>query len=218
MNQETHNIQQPLWAKIVSNVFTPLLVPTYCLILAMWLSPLSQVPEDVRLWATFIILLLTGAIPMSAIMTLMRIGKVSDIDISNRSQRYIPVLFLTICYMLAAFYLYRSQAYDWLVMLYAAGAALCVVVLCTLHTIKISGHAGSMAIMTALMLYMCRTYPDDGYLLPWVCGTFVLSGVVCAARLRLKCHSPAEILTGYVLGLAMAMAFMYLGPKIIPLL
>ena len=59
------------WAQILSDVFSPLLTPTYAMIMAMWLTPMRVLPESTRLMATAIVAVLTAVIPCLAIVVLV---------------------------------------------------------------------------------------------------------------------------------------------------
>ena len=52
-------------AQIVSDVFSPLLAPTYCMAMAMWITPLQILPESTRMGATLGVAIITGAIPLA---------------------------------------------------------------------------------------------------------------------------------------------------------
>ena len=50
-------------ARYVSAVFSPLLIPTYAVAMAMWITPLQALPERNRMIATLGVFVITGIIP-----------------------------------------------------------------------------------------------------------------------------------------------------------
>ena len=87
MTETTHKTPATIAAHILSDLFSPLLAPTYAMIAAMWLTRLHYLPLGTRIWATAGITVICALIPLVVIGILMRRGKVSDMSISNRRQR-----------------------------------------------------------------------------------------------------------------------------------
>ena len=77
-------------AHIISDVFCPLLTPTYAMIVAMCLTRLSFLPGGIRLWTTLGIFGITCMLPLVFILILLRTGRVSDMSISNPRHRRAP--------------------------------------------------------------------------------------------------------------------------------
>ena len=71
-------------AQILSDFFSPIVVPTYGTALALWITPLSILPERIRFGVMAMIALITAVIPTATIVTMIRLGRVSDMSISNR--------------------------------------------------------------------------------------------------------------------------------------
>ena len=66
-------------AQIISDTFMPLLIPVYCMAIAMWITPLQVLPERTRIGATLGVAIITTAIPMALLLLLMRAGRISDV-------------------------------------------------------------------------------------------------------------------------------------------
>lgn len=103
-------------ARYVSAVFSPLLIPTYAVAMAMWITPLNTTPENVRFVACVLVLFITGGIPMAMLLTLLRLGRITDVDISDRRQRTLPTLLISLCYVAAGLYIWRISAPWWMIM------------------------------------------------------------------------------------------------------
>ena len=88
-------------SQIISSIFTPLLVPTYAMILASFLSMLVVLPSKV-LWTTIAItFVLTCVIPFAGIIGLYKSGVVNDPGLNSRSERSIPYILIILCYLLS---------------------------------------------------------------------------------------------------------------------
>ena len=77
-------------AQVLSDMFSPIVLPIYMMAVAMWVSPLVAVPEKTRFVMTGVVAALTAVIPTAVILALKRLGKVKDVSLSSRSERMIP--------------------------------------------------------------------------------------------------------------------------------
>lgn len=191
----------PRWARIMSAIFSPILIPTYCMIMAMWLTSLSELPESTRFGATVVVFLLTGITPMVTILTLIKMGWISEFDIPTRNQRYFPTAITIVCFGLTAYYLYCSMAPVWLVMIIISGCVSSLLLLLFNTFYKVSGHALGMGTMTGVVCFLAAHGLSDMRLTPWIIAIILLSGLVGSARLALDRHTPGQIALGYVIGL-----------------
>lgn len=214
---------EPGWARIVSAVFSPILVPTYSMILALWLTDLSTLPESVRLGAATVVFLITGIAPMVVILTLIRLGYVDEFDIPRRRQRYFPTVVMVLCYLGAALYIYRAMAPVWLVMLFVSGGVSSLLLLAMNAITKVSGHSLAMGTMLGMMIYIAAHGLADVWVTPWVVCVILLTGLTGSARLALDRHTPLQVALGVLTGVIVTYAVMSLelfhrlSPEISPL-
>lgn len=192
-------------AHILSDVFMPLFVPTYGMIIAMWFTPLQYLPLSTRIWSTAAIALMTAIIPMIVIGSLMKMGKVSDPSISNPKQRTIPYLTSIICYAASAIYLMSLHAEYWLTAFYAGAGVVSLLSLIITSRWKISAHTGAVGGLAAIIFWLGRA----GYLenpLLWVSGAFMLVGLIAWSRLYLERHTLLQVFAGAVMSFAIEYA------------
>lgn len=202
-NSETPQISKSVKvaSQIVSDVFVPLLVPTYGMAVAMWLTSLRTLPENNRLYVTIFVAVLTGVIPMAYIFAMQRMGKISDNAISNRSQRPWPMLVTMLCYFVTAFLLGRMRAPGWL-QLFFFGAALATLIAAVITTFwKISAHATSIGGFVGLLLWLAVAGIADVNAMVLITVGIVIAGAVCTARLVLGRHTLGQVTAGFFLGL-----------------
>lgn len=199
---------RPRWAQIVSDVFSPLLIPTYGMALAMWITPLRAVPESSRLMATLVVAVMTALIPFGAIMILMRLGKVSDAPITNLRERLLPYTIAIVCYCAAAWMVRAIGAPLWLTMFFC-GAAFATAVSLIITTVwKISAHSTAVGGLVGMMLWFTVSGLADVHSMIWLSVVIVIAGLVGTSRLLLGRHTLWQVLAGLALGAASCFAAM----------
>ncbi|MDE6137752.1 MAG: phosphatase PAP2 family protein [Muribaculaceae bacterium] len=187
-------------AQIVSDVFSPLLAPTYCMAMAMWITPLQILPESTRMGATLGVAIITGAIPLCLLLLLFHTGRIADMCISRRSERTVPMIIAVLAYIGAAVYLGILHAPMWLRCFFYGAAASTVIALFVNLRWKISAHAIAIGGMAGMMLWLTATGLATVNAMIWLTGAIILGGIVGSARLVLERHTPAQVMTGWLLG------------------
>lgn len=91
-------------ARCLSILFSPLLMGTYGIILTMWLSYLCYSPMKARLIVIAVTFVATCAIPVIAIFLLNRLGVVKNPTLNDRTDRTVPYVICTLCYIAVAIY------------------------------------------------------------------------------------------------------------------
>ncbi len=187
-------------SKYISAIFSPLLMPTYCIALAMWLTVLSEMPEYTRLTISVVILFITALIPMAMILGLIKAGRVSNLDITDRRQRVIPVTATALCYVAAVIYLHRINAPDWMCMIFVGAFAAGVICALISPWWKISAHGCAAGGLIGLMLRFAVSDLGIYPMIWWIAGVIVLGGIIGVARMALKSHTPTQFFVGEIVG------------------
>ncbi len=187
-------------ARIISIIFSPYLVPTYGILLGLFLTPLVILPLSIRIGSVFLILLFTGLLPMSVIVGMVRFGIISNRSLDNRKDRTFPYLAALLLYGAALVYLYRASAPDWLLnFMFGGTIALMIVSIVNLKW-KISAHMTAVGglLMFVLLLtgYRLTIYP---MMLPLLL-VILICGMVGVARLGLEKHTLSQVAAGFVCG------------------
>lgn len=188
------------WAQILSDVFSPLLVPTYGMALAMWITPLRTVPESARLIATLLVAAVTGLIPLLTISLLRYFKLIDDNAVSNRRQRPLPMSVAIICYVGAGFMLGKLGAPMWLRMFFWGGALSTLLALLITFKWKISAHTTALGGLVGMMLRMAVMGLADVNVMILLTIGFVLTGTIATTRLLLGRHTLAQTVCGALLG------------------
>lgn len=203
MNSTTPTAPRPILeraAQIVSDVLSPLAVPTYCMAMAMWITPLQILPERTRMGATLGVAFITGILPLCVLLLMLRAGMVADLSLSRRRQRLIPMLVTIVAYLGAALYLHLLHAPVWLTAFFiGASVATAVAALITISW-KISAHGCAMGGMAGMMLWLAAARMATVNAMLWLSIVIVLGGIVGSSRLILDRHTPAQVACGWLLG------------------
>ena len=187
-------------AQVVSDLFSPIVLPAYMMALALWITPLVVLPEKVRFVTMGIVVVLTAIVPTAVILTLIKMGKASDVSLSSRSERTIPYVVTIACYLATALFLKKIAFPHWLAAFYIGAAAASIIASLITLRWKISAHGSAVGGFAAAMIWLAA----NGMLLIgakwWVCGVILICGLVGSARLILKRHTPAQVYAGIALG------------------
>lgn len=197
---DTASSNSPRWAQLLSDLFSPLLVPTYGMALAMWITPLRTVPEGARLLSTLIVAVITGLVPLLTIALLKHFKLVSDNSISRRNQRPLPMSVAIVCYTAAGFVLGMLGAPLWLKMFFWGAAAATLIALLITFRWKISAHATALGGLTGMMLRMAVMGIADVNVMILITIGIMLTGIVATTRMILGRHTLAQTVCGALLG------------------
>lgn len=200
--------RSPFWAQLLSDVCSPILIPTYATTLTMWVTPLRAVPERHRVIAIILIFIITGLIPVVCISVLIKLGMVSDRAVSNRRQRFIPMTVATVCYFAAGIFM-GSLGAPWWMRMFFYGAALATIIDCIISFWwKISAHTTSVGGLVGMMLWLAVTDIADVNTMIMLSVGILLCGAMCTARLVLHRHTMAQTLAGLGVGIGCVFGLM----------
>ncbi len=187
-------------AQVISDVFSPIVMPTYMMALAMWITPLVIIPERVRFATMGIIAALTAILPVAAIFALIKLGKVGDVSISNPKERLLPYSISIVCYIAAILFLRSIHVPLWLSNFYIGAAVAALLASAITLRWKISAHGSAVGGFAAGLYWMAVHNLLLSGSLYWVAGGILLCGLVGTSRLILGRHTPAQVFAGFALG------------------
>lgn len=187
-------------ASALSIIFSPLLMATYGVALAMVLSFLCFIPTATKLTVILETFLATTAIPVIGIFILSRLKVISDPKLNERRDRTFPYLIETACFIGLAVYLNHINAPAWLSLFLIGGAVALVVLTVVNRWWKISGHATGMGGLCALVFYLMLS-GNSIYDLQWeFLVAVLLAGLVCSSRVILGRHTLGQVTSGFFNG------------------
>lgn len=199
-------------ANFLSTIFSPLLMPTYGIFLALWVSVLCLLPFGTRISVLLMCMGITCILPLIFLSVLRHFKLVRDLQVNVREQRLYPYLFAVLCFLIAAYYLYYHHSPQWLVM-FMVGSAITVLLLTLINLKwKISAHAAGAGGVIAL-IYQIHVMGLSAFDLLWLlCLTIIVAGLVGSSRLALRRHDLWQVLAGVVLGfLCVSLTMRFLG-------
>lgn len=187
-------------ARFFSALLSPLIIPTIGIALSMWLTWLYFLPVEALIGVISMAFVFTFLMPLSAIMLLMRLGKISGFALKERRERAYPYILIILSYLGYACYLANINAPMWLT-LFMFGAAFAAIVSCIVNIWwKISIHAASVAGILALFIRIHADSLNRCGMLGIVSVTILLLGIIASSRLVLNRHSLAQVLAGSLNG------------------
>ena len=188
-------------SRFASAMLSPLLMPTYGVLIALWCSYLSAYDVGLRVTILLVVMGITCVLPMCFIATLYHYKVITEKNLVKRQERLWPYAFAVVCYAAAAYYMHtRVHAPRWVVM-FCAGCALTVLTsaLVSLRW-KISAHMAGMAGIVAL-IYNMHVLVTEAFNLLWVLIVAVaLCGILGSARIILGRHTLGQVLAGTLNG------------------
>lgn len=193
------------FASIISTVFSPLLVPTYAVWLALSVTVLAAAPAADRPKVVLGVFLLTCLMPALLIVAMWKLGFVSEPGLNKRTERTIPYLITIAGYVLAAFFLVRVNAPLWLTAFLGGAALAALISMIVNRWWKISAHmagvGGLLGLVSAIAVGPWTITP----MIWWVAVAVLVCGLTGTARLILHRHTLAQVAAGFVNGLLCVM-------------
>lgn len=189
-------------ANFLSTALSPLLMPTYGVFLALWVSVLCLLTYGTRVSVLLVCMGITCIVPLIFLSVLRHFKLVKDLHVEEREQRFIPYLFTMVCYLAAAYYLYYCHSPRWFTM-FMVGSAFTVLIMALINLKwKISAHMAGIGGLVALV-YQLHVQDLSAFDLFWLLSfIIILAGGLGSARLVLKRHDLAQVLAGVVVGFA----------------
>lgn len=189
-----------LFARLLSIVLHPVLMPTYALYFLLhystYLAYTTQEHEKLALYS--IILLNTLLLPLLISYFLLRRGWIHSFEMEKKEERIIPFISNAILLMIA-YYMMRElllpKIFDLLILGAAAAVVLAVIInlkwKISIHMIGIGGIVGTFFGLSTFMLVDLRTP---------ILFCLLLAGLLGSARLTLGAHQPLQIYAGFAVG------------------
>jgi len=192
------------FAKFISNVFNPLLVPflsaAYVLFGGIVFS-VDELPFVARRFLLIVIFVFTFLLPLLTIVGLKAFGFAEGLHLPKRRQRFVPFLFSILYYGAAYTFLASIQGLPaFLLHLMLTGILLLAVALLFTLWYQISIHTLCMGSLVGLLCHVAWFYAAPVF--PALLGALVLSGLVAFSRLLLNAHKPYQVYSGFLVGLA----------------
>lgn len=183
-------------ASVFSVLLSPMLMPTYGMIIAFQLSTYQILLTTDKLIVIAVIATLTCVIPAVLFLVMKYFGILTDVHLNNRRERFLPYAIIIVCYVVAALYLFNINAPTWMWMfLFGAGVASLVSLVVNIVW-KISAH---MAGIGGIIGLLCKinNFGDGVFdLMPIICVVIIVAGILGTSRLAMERHTLWQVIAG----------------------
>lgn len=183
-----------------SQLLSPLLMPTYGMIIAFWLSRYQILFTIEKVTVISIVALITCVVPVISIALMRFFGIISDVHLNKRNERFFPYSVIIVCYVISALYLFNINAPTWMwIFMFGAGIAALMSMLINFFW-KISAH---MAGIGGIIGLLCKINScGDGVfdLLPIICVAIIVTGILGSSRIAMERHTLWQVLAGALNG------------------
>ena len=187
-------------AALFSFLLSPMLMPTYGMIIAFEMSTYQILLTTDKLTVISVIALMTFVVPTILISLMKYFGIISDVHLNLRRERLYPYAMIVVCYLVSALYLFNINAPTWMWM-FLCGAGMAAMVSLTVNFLwKISAH---MAGIGGLIGLLCKinSYGDGIFdLMPVICCLIIVAGILGSSRLAMERHTLGQVLAGVING------------------
>ncbi len=196
-------------AKIVSILFHPLLMPSIgFLVLFNSGTYLAYLPLDYKGMILLVVAACTLVIPLSMIPFFLYQKVIFSVHMSEKRERYIPLILTFLLYMFCFYLLQRIR----IPQTYHAFSLGCVISVGTAFMMtskwKISAHMIGIGGLTGLIAYIifCLQVNLELYLIIAI----LVAGLTGTARMIINTHKPSEIYSGFLIGLTVIPLVMFI--------
>lgn len=198
--------------KMVSVLFHPLMMATYCSTWLFFVFPqiFSPIPQENIAYFILMVFLTTAVIPCMSILFFKYAQKISSLEMPEKGERGLPFFSITAFYALSA-YLFRAKLHIsyHLTLMMVVVTLLLVVILIITYRYKISVHAAGIWGATGLLVAISMKFLTVSVIYSLSLAILV-AGLTTASRLYLNRHHPHEVWSGAFLGFTFCFTGFYL--------
>jgi len=193
--------------------FHPLLMPTILFLLLLFIAPTPLGAEPLELLMKLavagFVFIYTFAIPAYIVYLMKRWGLISSLKLENLKDRRLPYFVTAIIYTVLGYFLYskNSMLFPCGFILWSIAAVILCVGIISLWW-QISAHAAGVGGMIGALAGVLVHLGEQNLFFPLL-FLVILSGYVISARLALNAHTPAQVGAGFLIGLGLSLASIF---------
>ncbi|MDR1883941.1 MAG: hypothetical protein LBR26_14340 [Prevotella sp.] len=191
-----------LLAQIMSITLHPLLTGVYSVALLFLYTDFRIIYADQFIQFVAPVFLLSCAVPAGSVYFLKKTGFIKNNDPTGRDDRLAPFVAAFCSYSLLLYYFVSAGLYAWFIGILASPLAL-IVIAAVATKWKLSAHMMGIGGLIGCTLSVC--YHVKG-LNPFILFIvlFILAGCLGVSRLMFGRHTPAQVYTSFLAGLAVS--------------
>ncbi|WP_223926710.1 hypothetical protein [Prevotella lacticifex] len=189
-----------LASRIISMVTTPFYLPVLGLIFLFTFSYLSIFPTMYKLLMVLLFYLFSVLLPTYLIHVYSKYEGWTTKQLINRERRMVPYVISILCYFLGFYLLTLMNTPDFISVIFVVAIIIQVLCAAVNRWWKISIHSAGIGGVTGMVIAFSFILSFDPTW--WLCMLLLIAGLVGTARMVLRQHSLAQIVCGYLIGLA----------------
>jgi hypothetical protein len=201
MNNSTMTRKFPdIIANALSIIFHPLFIPLYGLLIIFSAPTLfGYLPSEVKKFIILIVAIDNVLLPVSLLPYFRYRKYISSWVVNDRRERVLPMIITSFFYSVTVYIVFKFHIPFFIKSFIITAAVLSIITTIINFWWKISIHAvGTGALMALVIILSIRMQtPLPGFLI----GAILSSGAVMSSRLWLGSHKPAEVYSGWLLGM-----------------
>ena len=187
-------------SKLISLILHPIFMPLLALYLSLAILPELEFTISHNLSLIyFIVVISTIVLPLISILILIKIGRLSSLEMMCHKERVLP-LFNTVIWMLFGYlFLQNILLYSPLLMAEFLGAIIIISLASILSNFwKISLHMLGIGGILGVLIAIQILYKNTNFL---IVIFVLLSGILASARLNENAHNKSQVYVGFLVGL-----------------
>lgn len=188
-------------ATFISYMAHPLVIPILgLLVISNSGTYAAEIDLRYRQFIYLSVFIFTLLLPAALIPLFYYFGLSSNLHFSERRERLIP-LYLTLIFYLASYFFIKQLPVSVVYQRFIFAACISMILLTALcYFWKISAHLVGWGGLTGLILMLSVRFNSD--LMLFLIVSVFLSGLIAYSRLKLAAHTPAQVYSGFLLGLS----------------
>ncbi len=198
-------------AKIISILFHPVFLTPFLVSSFLYSdSSLLLQGNEKKILLLFIFIVFTVLLPILSVFLFAKTKIISGVELTNQKERSLPYLSCTLYYG-ALFQLLFGLSIP-LVYSGIALAGCCLLLFLFLINLKwkISAHTAGAGTGLGIILYYLFINDNQNLALILFVPACIIAGLIGFSRLELKQHSNAEVYSGYLLGIVVSLASLFI--------
>ena len=188
------------WSRFLSAALSPMLTPTYGVMLALWVSILCYQSFSTRITVLLWIFAITCILPLLAIRALRVLNVINDTTLRSRKQRIYPYIWAIIAHATATYYIIKVHAPLWLILYMGGMLAGCFILFIINYFWKISTHTAGIGSLVALLFFMHQAKLAAFNSIWLICLTIILAGFVGSSQIYQGRNTLSQVLVGFAVG------------------
>lgn len=189
-------------ARVISLVFTPFYLPVVGLTALFVFSYLSLLPFRYKAAVVGLAYLFTVLAPTLLIHAYRRYNGWTPVELGRKERRMVPYVISIACYFACVYLMERMH-----IPRFMGGiliAALLIQITCAVINAwwKISTHTAAIGGVAGALFAFADIFGFNP--VGWLCGVFMLAGLLGTSRMILRQHMLAQVVAGFWVGFACA--------------